>query len=123
MRAASGVGELDVIWLSTPIKGERFNGTRVGVGGRVAVGDGVIVSVRVVVKGDSITLGFCVPPLVEMNGSYVGKVTGVTAAGAQEINKAERRKSEVILEKDIKNILPKAVSCKTFYEDREVIPL
>ena len=37
MRAGSGVG-VEMIWFVTPNNDRIFNGTRVGVGGRVAVG-------------------------------------------------------------------------------------
>jgi len=67
----------------------------VGVGGRVEVGDGVIVSVTVDV--DDITPGCSVMPLVDTKGSYVGKTAGVSAAGAQDTSSMESKNSEVFL--------------------------
>ena len=90
-----------------------LNGTRVGVGGRVAVGEGVNVMATVDVDTlAGLLLGMGVFPLAEMKGSYVGTVAGSSMLRVQETSRLASSTAEVILEKDMEVILPKDVFCK-----------
>ena len=90
-----------------------LNGTRVGVGGRVAVGEGVNVMATVDVDTlAGLLLGMGVFPLAEMKGSYVGKVAGSSMLRVQETSRLASSTAEVILEKDMDVILPKDEFCK-----------
>jgi hypothetical protein len=91
-----------------PISGERFNGTLVGVGGLVEVGDGMTVSVAVGVEVTAPLPAWTgVFPPVEMNGSYVGKVMGCSVTGAQDVSRTAINIAGMILIKDMAMILPK----------------
>ncbi|GAB1470792.1 hypothetical protein MASR2M66_16700 [Chloroflexota bacterium] len=79
-----------------------FNGTRVGVGGRVGVEDGVGVWMVTVM----VPLGETVSE-PEINGSYVGKATGWGVAGAQETINSKSSNAKADLNGDMNVILPK----------------
>lgn len=79
-----------------------------GVGGRVEVADGMMVSEAEGVEVIPFVLE-CpggVPP-VDTNGSYVGKVTGVSTAGAHETRNEASRIANMFLINDMGVILPK----------------
>lgn len=103
------------------------------MGGRVEVGDGMIVSV--IVDVERLVSGWGVAPLVDTKGSYVGKATGISVAGAQEeIRMDDNRNNAMVLKKDMSVILPKEEEqkccrrvnesrLKTLYENNKIVPL
>ena len=78
--------------------GERMNGTRVGVGWRVAVGPNERLGF-----GTPDAAGFCI---MGRNGSYVGKLVGTEVERVQETSRLVSRRAQMNFCNGMNAILP-----------------